>query len=520
MELALPHGTLSGGYSGAMRPFFFLLFLAFTSTMRAEVRLPHLFSDHAVLQREQPLKVWGWAEPGEQVQITFRKQAAAVTADALGHWSVALRPEPAGGPDTLTVRGTNTLTLHDVLVGDVWFASGQSNMELPLRGFPGSAVLKNGAAEIAAANQPHLRLLRFPHVSSPYEQQDIDAAWTLCTPETATEFSAVAYFFGRALQHDQHVPIGLIDATWGGTPASSWVSLQGLSADAGLMPVFAAHVPIVEQQAEMAARTVAEKREDDAARAGGQAPPKHPWHPDPASWDPTGLFNGMIAPALGYPIKGVLWYQGETDSSTERAPLYARLFPTLISDWRARWGVGDFPFIFAQISSFTSTPGEHWGVIRDAQRRSLKLTETAMAVTLDVGEVDNVHPADKQTVGARLALGARSVAYGEKVEWSGPLFQQVVEDGDTLRVYFTHGEGLTAKSGPLHGFEAAGEDGIFKPAEARIEVGTVVVRAAGLTRPRAVRYAWANSSLEANLYNSAGLPASTFTSERQPSLNR
>ena len=228
----------------------------------------------------------------------------------------------------------------------------------------------------------------------------------------------------------------------------------------------------------------------------------------------------MIAPALGYSIKGVLWYQGETDSSTERAPLYARLFPALIADWRARWGEGDFPFLFAQISSYTSTPGEHWGVIRDAQRRSLQLAGTAMAVTLDVGEADNVHPADKQTVGARMALAARAVAYGERVEWSGPLFRQVVEEPGALRVYFTHADGLNAKGGTLRGFEAAGEDGVFKPAEARVDAGTVVVRAPGLDRPRTLRYAWANSSLDANLYNNAGLPASTFTSERHPNVSR
>ncbi len=503
-----------------MRTLVFLFALIAAASAQAEVRLPHLFTDHAVLQRDQPIRIWGWADPGESIRVSFRKQQAGATADALGRWSAALHPEAAGGPDALTVRGTNTVTVHDVLVGDVWFASGQSNMEMPLRGFPGSAVLKNGAQEIAAANEPHLRLLRFPHTSSPYEQRDIDAAWTLCTPETAAEFSAVAYFFGRAVERDQHVPIGLIDATWGGTPASSWVSLEGLSADAGLMPVFAARAPMVQQQADVAARTAAEKREDDAARAAGPTPPKPQWHPAPGSWAPAGLVNGMVAPALGYGIKGVLWYQGETDSSTERAPLYARLFPALIGDWRARWGEGDFPFLFAQISSYTSTPAEHWGVIRDAQRRSLQLAGTGMAVTLDVGEADNVHPADKQTVGARLALAARAVAYGERLEWSGPLFRQVVEEPGTLRVYFTHAGGLNAKSGTLHGFEAAGEDRVFKPAEAWADGETVVVRVAGVERPRMVRYAWSNSSLDANLYNSAGLPASTFTSERNPRVER
>ena len=318
------------------------------------------------------------------------------------------------------------------------------------------------------------------------------------------------------------MPIGLIDATWGGTPAASWVSLDGLTADPGLMPEFAAWAPMAAQQADVPATAAAEKREDAAAKAAGQPTPKHPWHPDPASYAPAGLFNGMVAPALPYTIKGVIWYQGETDSSAARAPLYDRVFPALITDWRARWGEGEFPFLFAQISSFTSTPAETWGIIREAQRRTLKLAGTAMAVTLDVGQAENVHPPDKQTVGARLALAARAVAYGEPLEWSGPLFREAVEEPGALRVFFTHVSGLEAKGGALRGFEIAGTDRRFRPAEARIEGDTVVVSAGGLAHSEYVRYAWANNALDANLYNSAGLPAPTFTSERQmpgPSTN-
>ncbi len=492
-----------------------LLLTLIAATARAEVALPNVLSSHAVLQRDRPIRIWGTAAPGEAIAVRFHAQEAGTAADVLGQWSVALRPEPAGGPYTLTVRGSNTVTLEDLLVGDVWFASGQSNMEMPLRGFPGSAVLKNGAAEIAAATEPRLRLLRIPHTSSQYEQRDVNAHWTLCTPETAAEFSAVAYFFGRGVERDQHVPVGLIDATWGGTPASSWISLDGLSGDPGLIQAFAPWARMAEQQEDVPALAAAEKREDEAARAEGKPAPKHPWHPDPVSYAPGGLFNGMVAPVLPYTVRGVVWYQGETDSGRERAALYERLFPALITDWRARWGQGDFPFLFAQISSFTSTPEESWGTIREAQRRALKLAGTAMAVTLDVGEADNVHPADKQTVGARLALAARAVAYGEPVEWSGPLFREAVPDGDALRVYFTHAAGLTAKNGPLHGFELAGADHRFHPATATVEGETVLVRADGLGTPESVRYAWANAPVEANLLNGAGLPASTFTSERR-----
>jgi sialate O-acetylesterase len=486
------------------------LFASF-SVVRGEVRLPHMLSDHAVLQRRMPVHVWGWAHTGEKVTVSFHGQTQVGVADELGKWSVYLRPEEAGGPYTLTVQGSNTIRLEDILVGDVWFASGQSNMEFPLNGFPGNAVLKNGPLEIAAATQPQIRLIRFDRKASDYELRDQSASWTLCTPETAADFSAVAYFFARELVKQEHVPIGLIDSTWGGTPVAAWMSLEGLSSDAGLMPQFAQRVELVENQGDVAAMKDAEKRED--AKAAGQAVPKHPWHPNPDSWAPAGLFNGMVAPAKDFTIKGVIWYQGETDSSLGRAPLYERTFPAMITDWRARWGEGDFPFLFVQLSSFTSVPAETWGVVREAQRRTLKLVNTGMAVSLDVGDPDNVHPSDKQTVGARLALAARAVAYGEAVEFSGPLFHEATVEGDAMRVYFTHAGGMQAKGASLEGFEVAGEDGKFYAAEARVDGDTVVVSAVGVGRPMFVRYAWANAPVTANLYNGAGLPAAGFTSE-------
>jgi sialate O-acetylesterase len=492
---------------------FFLGLAAAAGAANAEIKLPHMLSDHAVLQREAPIHIWGMADPGEKITVTFHEQTMAAVADQLGDWSLYLRPEHAGGPYTLTVTGSNTLTRSDILVGDVWFASGQSNMQLPLLGFPGSATLLNGAEEIAAANHPQIHLLHIPNTASEYEQADEPAEWTLCTPATATTFSAVAYFFGRDVQEKEHVPIGLIDSTWGGTPVSPWISLDGLSANASLMPEFAARVPMVQMQKNVPAMMAEEKREDTAALAAGQPLPKHPWHPNPASWEPAALFNGMVAPATDYTIKGVLWYQGETDSSAVRAPLYEDAFTTMISDWRKRWREGQFPFLFVQISSFTSTPQEYWGMIRDAQRRSLKLAGTAMAVSLDKGLADNVHPPDKQTIGMRLSLAARAIAYGEQVEFSGPLYREAVPEGSGMRVYFTHGEGLAAKGGVLNGFEVAGENLQFHPAMAKIENQTVVVHADAVDQPAYVRYAWPNASLDANLYNSAGLPASTFTSQ-------
>jgi sialate O-acetylesterase len=385
-------------------------------------------------------------------------------------------------------------------------------MEMPLKGFAG-APLKDSAEEIAHAGQPQIRLLHIPNKAADFPLRNSDTSWTLCSPETASSFSAVAYFFGRELNARERVPIGLIDSTWGGTVAEAWVSLQSISADAALMPVFATRAQMMQTQGELTEIQAREKREDLAARQAGRTPPQHPWRPDPASWAPAALFNGMVAPAVDYAIKGVIWYQGESNSRRAFAPMYARIFPALIADWRAQWHVGDFPFLFVQIANYASNATEQWAVIREAQRRSLSVANTAMAVTIDIGDRDNVHPADKQTVGARLALAARALAHGENVEYSGPLFRQATPDGEGVRVWFDHtADGLVAKGGELQGFEIAGNDGRFVSATASIDGKTVVVRNPRVTEAKYVRYGWANAPV-VNLYNSGGLPASPFTSE-------
>ena len=502
-----------------MQKMFLSLFLGFYFCACAgwsEVTLPKLLSNHAVLQREAPIHIWGWASPGEQVTVTFDRQKQSTAADTLGKWSLFLMPVHAGGPYSMTIQGTNAITLSDLLVGDVWLASGQSNMEIPLNGFPGSAVIKDAAQEIAHANLPDVRLLHVEQKSSQYPLRDQAASWTTCTPETAASFSAVAYFFGREIQQREHVPVGLIDSTWGGTPAEAWISLDGLASDASLMPVFGARALKMKNEADFSALHAQEMREDAAAKQANLPPPPHQWHPNPSSWAPAGLFNGMISPEIGFTMKGVLWYQGESNSGAGLAPMYSKVFPALISDWRAKWGQGNFPFLFVQISSFKSNSTEFWGIVRDAQRRTLQLTNTAMAVSLDVGDPDNVHPPDKQTVAHRLALAARAISYGEAIEYSGPLFRQATSEGSSLRVWFDHSaDRLTAKGGPLEGFEVAGQDRHFEPATARIDGATVVVTASEIQTPVYVRYAWANAPV-ANLLNSAGLPASTFTSESTP----
>jgi sialate O-acetylesterase len=477
-----------------------------------EIRLPGILSSHMVLQRDKPIHVWGWSAPGEKVSVAFHGTTRDTAGDAMGAWSVYLPTETAGGPYALTVTGANKLVLDDVLIGDVWFASGQSNMEFPMKGFTG-APLKDSAKEIAAATQPQIRLLHIPAKASDFPLRDSPATWTVCTPETVPNFSAVAYFFGRDLVASEHVAIGLIDSTWGGTPGEAWISLQGIASDPAMMPVFATRADMMSSQAEAVAIRTKERAEDDAARAAGRPAPSHPWRPDPASWAPAALFNGQVAPATPFAIKGAIWYQGESNSRLVFAPMYAKVLPALIADWRAQWHVGDFPFLYVQIANFKSNATENWAIVREAQRRTLAVTNTAMVVTADVGDPDNVHPSDKQTVGARLALAARAVAYGESIEYSGPLYRQATPEGSSMRVWFDHaGTGLTAKGGELQSFEIAGEDGKYVAATAKIEGKTLLVASPNVTAPKYVRYAWSNSPV-VNLYNASGLPASPFTSE-------
>ncbi len=490
-----------------------VLFLVLLPNVQGEVRLPQFFSSHMVLQRAMPIHLWGWSDPDEKISVAFQNVTRAAASDRLGRWDVYLPPQPAGGTFRMTVTGSNTIVLDDVLIGDVWFASGQSNMEMPLGGFPG-AVIKNSAAEIAQATHPDMRLLLIDKKASAYPLEDVGSklTWTLCTPETAAKFSAVAYFFGRDIAQQEHVPIGLIDSSWGGTPAEAWISLNGIASDASLMPIFAARATMIDEQTTLPAEIAAEKREDAAALSKNLPAPSHTWRPDLASWDPSWLFNGMVAPFTGFGLKGVIWYQGESNADAERAPLYQKVFSTLIADWRRVWQQGEFPFLFVQIANFDAGPDSEWPLVREAQRRTLALTNTGMAVTIDVGNPKNIHPADKQTVGARLALAARAIAYHEDVPYKGPSFRQTSGEENGLRVWFDHAAGLTAKAGSPQGFEIAGADHRFVKANAQIVGETVLVSNSDVSAPKYVRYGW-TSAPTASLYNAADLPASPFTSE-------
>lgn len=482
---------------------------AATAITPSALRLPNVISNNAVLQRGRPIHIWGWSNPNESITVQFHNQSEPTTADAQGQWELWLAPEPAGGPYTLTVtgsRGEAPLTVSNVLVGDVWFASGQSNMQIPLNGFPGSAVIKNAAQEIANSTHPNIRLLHIANTASPSPQSDITATWTPCNPTTTPTFSAVAYFFASDLEAHLNVPIGIIDSTWGGTPISSWMSSTLLASHAGFKPVFDKWAT---DQVQVGAIEAQDKQQD--AAAAGRPAPQHPWEPDLQSWRPSYLWNGMVAPVAPYTIRGFIWYQGATDSTDQWNPgLYKRLFPAMIEDWRAHWNEGSLPFLYVQISSFNAPPQQQWGVIRDAQRTTLALRNTGMAVSLDVGEKNNIHPPDKQTVAQRLALTAYRISYGQQVEDEGPLFEQVIRQGEQLRIYFTHtARGLVSKGGPPQGFEVEDTSGNWHAVQAVIQGNNIVVDTTTVPNATAVRYGWANFT-NANLYNGVGLPASTF----------
>jgi sialate O-acetylesterase len=477
----------------------------------AAVSLPAVLGEHMVVQRERPLHLWGQAEPGETVTTSFRGQSRSAVADELGRWSLHLPPSGAGGPFTLTVSASNTIRLDDVWVGDVWVAAGQSNMEWPLEAAEG------GPDEIRQADHPQVRFLRATRVTSRFPLADVETdGWKVCTPQTAPKVSAVAYFFARAVREHHPVPVGLIDASWGGAPLAAFTPLTTLAGDPALQPAILHWSRMADRHATTLLEVEKEKRDLEAAsaqaRAQGEEPPRPRWRPGLEAWSPAGIYNAMVHPLTPHAIRGVIWYQGESDASPERAPVYARLFETTIRSWRQAWGVGDFPFLFVQLANWKAGPGNAWPELREAQLQTLSVANTGMAVTIDVGDPGDIHPRDKKTVGTRLALAARALAHGERLVHSGPLFRQATPEGAALRVHFDHASGLTTRGGaPALGFEVAGPDGRYVPAQARIEGSTVVVSAPDVKAPRSVRYAWADNP-PVSLYNDAGLPASPFRS--------
>jgi sialate O-acetylesterase len=644
----------------------YLLF--FVIPLHAEVKLPALIGDNMVIQQGVKACVWGWADQGEPVSVTMGGQSAMDTADTEGRWKVRIGPFPAGGPYELEISGKNTVILKNVLVGEVWVGSGQSNMEWQMQN------ALNGEEEVSHAHYPQLRLFTVTRATSLSPQEDVQGRWVVCTPEVAGYFSAVAYFFGRELQQTLNVPVGLIHSSWGGTPAEAWTSRETLASDTELKPMvdsldralkglpeaqssykkaqakweeknylqdpgnkglelgyarydcseegwqemnlpkmwessgllidgavwFRRVVDIPELWAGKdltlrlgsiddfdhtyfngvkvgetgketpnfwtvpreyiipgayvhAGRNVIAVRVFDHYGSGGfsgfpadmalSLPGSDPiplagkWlykvelGVEPVKVDfsttppapfgggnpntPTVLYNAMIAPLISYPIHGVIWYQGE--SNVGRALQYQKLFPMMIRNWRAAWNMGDFPFLYVQLANYLekkTEPGESgWAELREAQLKTLDEPAAGMAVIIDIGEADDIHPKNKQDVGHRLALWALAKTYDHDIEYSGPLYQSFVIQGNKVRIRFSHVQGLhTSNSGEVQGFSIAGADGKFRWADAKIEGNEVVVWSDSVTQPAAVRYGWADNP-DVNLYNGAGLPASPFRTD-------
>lgn len=622
---------------------------------QAEVRLPHLVSDGMVLQRDTQVPVWGWADAGEAVAVDFRGESYLTQANDEGEWRINLPKMSAGGPYQLTVKGDNQITLEDVLVGDVWLASGQSNMQLTM------ARLKPLYADLMAeAQYPEIRYFEVPgryNFAEPL--QDLEGGnWVSITPETIGSVSGVAFFFARELQRTQDVPIGIVLSALGGSPVEAWISEPALKefplpyeelqkfkddeyvsrlAEDDQQRIAAWHekahkqdigtkgedylwadpdlnikdwktlqVPGYWPLAEdgpvngiVWARTEVEIPEELAGKlarlevgrivdaditfvngiqvgsTGYQYPPRRytipagvlkagsntlavrisneqgrggfvldkpyeleiddtlinlegEWHyrvatqmpplapPTFIRWKPTGLYNAMIAPLTNIPFAGTIWYQGE--SNTNAADEYAIRFPAMIEDWRKQWNQPDMPFLYVQLANFMEPKDQpedsNWARTREAQLETLAVPNTAMAVTIDVGEWNDIHPLNKKTVGERLAAAARHEAYGEKLVYSGPLYKSMKTKGKKIVLSFDHVDGgLVAKDGELQEFAIAGADGNFVWAKAKIRGKKIVVWSDEISDPVAVRYAWADNPDEANLYNEAGFPASPFRTD-------
>jgi len=477
---------------------------------RAEVQPNSLFSDGAVLQQGVAVPVWGTGKDGEQVTVKIEDQTATTTVKD-GRWLVRLKPMKADGPFTMTITGDNTITITNLLVGEVWLCSGQSNMAFHL------AQAANAAEAIAAAGDSQLRLFTVPYGATDTPKAEVPGSWKESNPETARSFSAVAWFFGRELRRALKVPVGLISSSVGGTPAEAWTSRATLEADPGLREIlerYAEQVKTYDPEAAAAQHQRAIEKHKQAvekAKAAGEKPPPAPRAPaDPrkASVRPCGLYNAMIAPLQPYAMAGAIWYQGESNAG--RAAEYQKLFPAMIQNWRQAWGQGEFPFFFVQIAPHQGMKPE----IREAQLLSWqKVPRTAMAVITDVGDEKDIHPTKKEPVGARLALAARAIAYGENIEYSGPVFASMKVEGDHAVLSFTHvGSGLMAKDGELKGFTIAGADGTFAAAKATIEGDKVVLSSPSVAAPVAVRYGWANTP-DVNLFNKEGLPATPFRTD-------
>ncbi|MGB6431994.1 MAG: sialate O-acetylesterase [Candidatus Acidiferrales bacterium] len=501
-----------------------ILYFAFFTpfeTVRAEVKPAALFSDHMVLQSGMRVPIWGTAGPGEKVTVTFENQKKSVIAGADGKWMVRLSKLTAGGPFEMTIAGDNTITVKDILVGEVWLASGQSNMAFTVSKQHASyAGLLNEDQEIAAANYPQIRMFTGKTAKDYEPQSEIEGQWLVCSPETVGDFSAVGYLFARDLQKVLDAPVGIVTEAYGASTAESWIRRDAIASDPLLRPMLEKFDALEEFYRDNPNATTAQAPPAPQtlnARPGAPGPLRDPVQDQ---HEPTVLFNGMINPVIPYAIRGVIWYQGESIVGGESGvTLYAHVMDTLVTDWRKLWGEGNFPFYVVQLAALKNVSNNP--VVREAQAAVLSLPNTGMAVTIDIGDPDNVHPKNKEPLGDRLSRIALAKTYGREIEYSGPVYESMTVEANAIRVKFSHVDGgLVAKDGPLKWFQIAGADQKFVDAEATIDGDTVVVHSPEVTAPVAVRYAWDNYPEGCNLYNAAGLPAAPFRSDQWDALSK
>ena len=507
--------------------FFGLILLA--SYLSAEIRLPSVIGDHMVLQQNQPIKIWGWADPGEKISVALADQKSMVLADSGGMWQITLKPMKVGrGPLHMTISGTKseTITLNDILLGEVWVCSGQSNMEWSM------LLTHSPTPEIQRADHPHIRLFHVPKRVATEPMDDVDAEWKVCSPETVRTFSAVAYYFGRELHTKLGIPVGLINSSWGGTRIEPWTPLSGFES-----------VPELDhtiEEIKVADKDYRKKVEDylpelktwlNAVKTALlnqkniPVQPEVPRHSLNNRQSPTALYNGMIHALTPFAIRGAIWYQGEANRND--GLIYAKKMEALIKGWRKAWQVGEFPFYYVQLAPFNYGYSQRddgndvpdflrLPLIWEAQLEALKIQNTGMAVITDITNLYDIHPRNKKDVGYRLALWALAKTYAKKdLVYSGPLYRSMAVEGSKIRIHFDHvGSGLTSLNHqPLSWFEIAGKDRTFYKARAEIDGKTVLVWNERVKDPVAVRFGWHQLAVP-NLGNKEGLPASPFRTDR------
>ncbi|MDG1890388.1 MAG: sialate O-acetylesterase [Verrucomicrobiota bacterium] len=503
-----------------------LIALLAPAVLQAEVSIPSIIGNNMVLQREQENRIWGWANAGEVVTVRIQDQKKQAKTHADGSWRLMLDPLPVGGPYTMTIRGKNTLTLDNILVGEVWICSGQSNMQWSVNSS------NDADLEKLNANHPRIRLISVPQVGTQVPQQDFEGQWTECSGATVGDFSAVGYFFGRQLQTTLQVPVGLIDNAWGGSAAEAWVRRDLLTTD----PRYASLMKRWDQTEKEAKLLTAIADYEQAlttwqtdlaeARLAGKKLPPRPHRPNnqlTGNHRPSNIYNGVLYPTIGYGIRGVIWYQGESNAG--RAYQYRHLFPLMIQNWRDVWDQGDFPFYWVQLADFRlekPQPSESdWAELREAQTMTMEaLPNTGEAVILNLGEAQDIHPKNKEDVGKRLARWALANEYGFDIVYRSPTYQSMERIGERIKLHFKHvGSGLDLFDiqKPV-GFTIAGADQKFLRAEAKISNGAEIeVWSESVPHPVAVRYAWADNPV-CNVQNKEGLPLTPFRTDDWPGI--